>query len=147
MPIRNVEIVMPNDTDTEPYTQHVPTSTLPDSIPDVDIDGMTRSQAVNLYTTHFLSTWNVRTYEFAAVSAVQYRSSEGENANGPRLYSLPQHTPILLLRLPYGQFLAPFGPSSPIIPVVYVLVSSDLILLALPCISEDIEILFRMYGI
>lgn len=29
---------------------------------------MTRSQAWNLYTTHFLSTWNVRTYEFAAVS-------------------------------------------------------------------------------
>ena len=30
--------------------------------------GMTRSQAFNLYTSHFLSTWNVRTYEFAAVS-------------------------------------------------------------------------------
>lgn len=29
---------------------------------------MTRSQAYNLYTSHFLSTWNVRTYEFAAVS-------------------------------------------------------------------------------
>lgn len=32
--------------------------------------GMTRSQAFNLYTSHFLSTWNVRTYEFAAVSAL-----------------------------------------------------------------------------
>ncbi|KIN01949.1 hypothetical protein OIDMADRAFT_161651 [Oidiodendron maius Zn] len=28
---------------------------------------MTRSQAWNLYTSHFLSTWNARTYEFAAV--------------------------------------------------------------------------------
>lgn len=33
-----------------------------------DDDLMTRSQAWNLYTSHFLSTWNVRTYEFAAVS-------------------------------------------------------------------------------
>lgn len=32
--------------------------------------GMTRSQAFNLYTSHFLSTWNVRTYEFAAVSTL-----------------------------------------------------------------------------
>jgi iron-regulated transporter 1 len=31
-------------------------------------EGMTRSQAWNLYTSHFLSTWNARTYEFAAVS-------------------------------------------------------------------------------
>ncbi|RDW94335.1 hypothetical protein BP5796_00098 [Coleophoma crateriformis] len=29
--------------------------------------GMTRSQASNLYTSHFLSTWNMRTYEFAVV--------------------------------------------------------------------------------
>jgi iron-regulated transporter 1 len=32
--------------------------------------GMTNSQAYNLYTSHFLSTWNVRTYEFAVVSFV-----------------------------------------------------------------------------
>ncbi len=42
---------------------------LSEMIPDVEPNGMTRSQAVNLYTSHFLSTWNVRTYEFAAVSA------------------------------------------------------------------------------
>jgi hypothetical protein len=29
---------------------------------------ITKSQAYNLYTSHFLSTWNIRTYEFAAVS-------------------------------------------------------------------------------
>ena len=29
--------------------------------------GMTRKQALNLYTSHLLSTWNARTYEFAAV--------------------------------------------------------------------------------
>jgi len=29
--------------------------------------GMTRDQAWNLYTSHFLSTWNVRGYEFAVV--------------------------------------------------------------------------------
>lgn len=33
-----------------------------------EIPGMTTAQARNLYTSHFLSTWNVRTYEFAAVS-------------------------------------------------------------------------------
>jgi iron-regulated transporter 1 len=37
---------------------------------DNEFNGMTRSQAFNLYTSHFLSTWNVRTYEFAAVSAL-----------------------------------------------------------------------------
>jgi iron-regulated transporter 1 len=30
---------------------------------------MIRSQAFSLYTSHLLSTWNIRTYEFAAVSA------------------------------------------------------------------------------
>jgi len=29
--------------------------------------GMTRYQAYNLYTSHILSTWNARQYEFAAV--------------------------------------------------------------------------------
>lgn len=32
------------------------------------VGGLTTSQAWNLYTSHFLSTWNVRAYEFAAVS-------------------------------------------------------------------------------
>jgi solute carrier family 40 (iron-regulated transporter), member 1 len=35
----------------------------------IEPNGMTRSQAFNLYTSHILSTWNVRQYEFAAVSA------------------------------------------------------------------------------
>lgn len=30
-------------------------------------DGMTRSQAFKLYSSHCLSTWNIRTYEFAAI--------------------------------------------------------------------------------
>jgi hypothetical protein len=30
--------------------------------------GMTREQAASLYISHALSTWNARTYEFAAVS-------------------------------------------------------------------------------
>lgn len=30
--------------------------------------GMTAAQAWNLYTSHALSAWNARTYEFAAVS-------------------------------------------------------------------------------
>jgi iron-regulated transporter 1 len=36
---------------------------------------MTKSQAINLYTSHLLSTWNVRTYEFAAVSVESQRDS------------------------------------------------------------------------
>jgi solute carrier family 40 (iron-regulated transporter), member 1 len=36
---------------------------------DIEPEFMTRSQAFNLYTSHLLSTWNIRTYEFAAVSA------------------------------------------------------------------------------
>lgn len=31
--------------------------------------GLSKSQAWNLYASHFLSTWNARTYEFAAVRA------------------------------------------------------------------------------
>jgi iron-regulated transporter 1 len=34
----------------------------------IEPNGMTRPQAFNLYTSHLLSTWNIRTYEFAAVS-------------------------------------------------------------------------------
>ncbi|PBP27372.1 putative solute carrier family 40 (iron-regulated transporter) [Diplocarpon rosae] len=33
----------------------------------IECNGMSKSQAYNLYTSHFLSTWNVRTYEFAAI--------------------------------------------------------------------------------
>jgi len=38
------------------------------NFPVIEPNGMTRSQAFSLYASHFLSTWNVRTYEFAAVS-------------------------------------------------------------------------------
>jgi len=41
-----------------------------------DMEGLTRAQAMGLYVSHFLSTWNVRTYEFAAVSA---RGEKGGN--------------------------------------------------------------------
>jgi hypothetical protein len=36
---------------------------------------ISKSQALNLYTSHLLSTWNARTYEFAAVrpKPIQYR--------------------------------------------------------------------------
>jgi hypothetical protein len=35
----------------------------------IEPNGMSRSQAFNLYTSHLLSTWNIRQYEFAAVGA------------------------------------------------------------------------------
>ncbi|KAG0649553.1 Iron-regulated transporter 1 [Hyphodiscus hymeniophilus] len=45
-----------------------PSSPLLEDFPFIEEDVlMTRSQALNLYTTHFLSTWNVRSYEFAAI--------------------------------------------------------------------------------
>lgn len=45
---------------------------------DVDlyqVEPLTRSQAWGLYVSHFLSTWNARTYEFAAVSPPHVRRS------------------------------------------------------------------------
>lgn len=36
---------------------------------------MTRAQVWNLYTTHILSTWNARTYEFAAVRQSKQKMS------------------------------------------------------------------------
>lgn len=44
---------------------------------DIEPNGMTRSQALSLYTSHLLSTWNIRTYEFAAVSAGSGDSQRG----------------------------------------------------------------------
>ncbi|KAE9376928.1 hypothetical protein N431DRAFT_401495 [Stipitochalara longipes BDJ] len=38
-----------------------------EAVLDIEPDGMTRSQAFNLYTSHLLSTWNIRQYEFAAI--------------------------------------------------------------------------------
>ncbi|KAG4432221.1 hypothetical protein IFR05_012302, partial [Cadophora sp. M221] len=43
------------------------TSSMLQSTPENEQNSMSRSQAYNLYTSHFLSTWNVRTYEFAAI--------------------------------------------------------------------------------
>jgi iron-regulated transporter 1 len=40
-----------------------------ETVLDIEPNGMARSQAFNLYTSHLLSTWNIRSYEFAAVSA------------------------------------------------------------------------------
>ena len=44
-----------------------PTSPFSEATFDSEPPSMTRSQALNIYSSHFLSTWNVRTYEFAAV--------------------------------------------------------------------------------
>ena len=57
---------------------HVP---LLESLPDSADTGMTRSQAFNLYTTHFLSTWNVRTYEFAAASTDEVTKTRNQHAD------------------------------------------------------------------
>ncbi|KAH7403398.1 hypothetical protein BKA64DRAFT_722147 [Cadophora sp. MPI-SDFR-AT-0126] len=46
---------------------NIPPSPMLQAIPDDEHNSMSRSQAYNLYTSHFLSTWNVRTYEFAAI--------------------------------------------------------------------------------
>lgn len=40
-------------------------------VPNADPVYITKSQAYNLYTSHFLSTWNIRTYEFAAIIFTQ----------------------------------------------------------------------------
>ncbi|PVH87242.1 hypothetical protein DL98DRAFT_510104 [Cadophora sp. DSE1049] len=64
-----------NDSDLGPATSipvspdidDIPLSPILQAMPDDEHNGMSRSQAYNLYTSHFLSTWNVRTYEFAAI--------------------------------------------------------------------------------
>jgi iron-regulated transporter 1 len=64
-----------------------------ETTPDIEPNGMARSQAFNLYTSHFLSTWNVRTYEFAAVSA--------ESGNSPRgTDHIRSSSQLLLIRIP-----------------------------------------------
>ena len=74
-------------------------------------NGMTRSQAHNLYTSHFLSTWNVRTYEFAAVS-IRMGICPDEycaHADACRLSSQLLHTQILSLLLQSGNPILPFA--------------------------------------
>ncbi|TVY56040.1 Solute carrier family 40 member 2 [Lachnellula cervina] len=48
-----------------------------ESLSDSHQNGMTRAQAWNLYVSHFLSTWNIRTYEFAAIifTAAAYKDT------------------------------------------------------------------------
>lgn len=53
---------------SEPGEAPGPDSLLLDIECEYEYEGMSSSQAWNLYTSHFLSTWNARTYEFAAVS-------------------------------------------------------------------------------
>jgi iron-regulated transporter 1 len=67
----------PNNSEPESIDD-VLTPPVLESFPDIEDYGMTRSQAFNLYTTHFLSTWNVRSYEFAAVSADQVTGTREE---------------------------------------------------------------------
>jgi len=73
--------------------------------------GMSRTQAYNLYTSHFLSTWNVRTYEFAAVS------NSGVTiflyTDNYRSYLRLLHIRILLLQLLFGKILS-FPPNASI---------------------------------
>jgi iron-regulated transporter 1 len=64
--INQVEIESPDPSDPQEL-QEVPMNPSPDEANQNEPNGLTRSQAFNLYTSHFLSTWNVRTYEFAAV--------------------------------------------------------------------------------
>jgi iron-regulated transporter 1 len=59
-------MTMPSHDDAEPSTAEdvLHASDLPASElgSDTQENSMTRSQALNLYTSHFLSSWNVRTY-------------------------------------------------------------------------------------
>jgi len=86
--------------------QEVLTLPMAESISELEYEGMTRSQALNLYTSHFLSTWNVRTYEFAAVSASE-RQHDHEDADNARSSSRLLLTRILLLLQPFGMSIPP----------------------------------------
>lgn len=63
---------------------------------------MSRSQAWNLYVSHFLSTWNMRTYEFAAVCWDLRITDEGVT-DILRSYSRLRHTLIRFSLLLYGK--------------------------------------------
>jgi iron-regulated transporter 1 len=45
-----------------PDIEHVSTTGMQETVPVIEPIDMTRSQAFNLYTSHLLSTWNVRLY-------------------------------------------------------------------------------------
>lgn len=68
-PATSIPVQVSESEDIENILIQTSTSPMPQSTPENERNGMSRSQAYNLYTSHFLSTWNVRTYEFAAVSS------------------------------------------------------------------------------
>lgn len=80
--------------DAEPGTpasgdaETAPTSPLLTAIPEDEQNGMNKPQAYSLYTSHFLSTWNVRTYEFAAVSEVQRVNREAADERLPDYFHI-----------------------------------------------------------
>ncbi|CZR60910.1 related to ferroportin 1 [Phialocephala subalpina] len=55
---------------SSPENEDVPGQMAP-FMPNEEPVCITKSQAYNLYTSHFLSTWNIRTYEFAAIIFTQ----------------------------------------------------------------------------
>jgi hypothetical protein len=67
------EIEIPHLGDHEVLADDPDTPMLPASVSPSggEFGGMSKSQALNLYTSHFLSMWNIRTYEFAAVRICQ----------------------------------------------------------------------------
>ena len=57
------------------------------------------AQAWNLYTSHTLSTWNARTYEFAAVSTTfcdSYKSLTYISLDSLYRLCLPKYPPCLI---------------------------------------------------
>lgn len=72
-----------------------------------DMDGittsLTRLGAWNLYISHALSTWNVRTYEFAAVSLHSYSLPVACISKYDRLSSRHMRSLILYLLRRYGK--------------------------------------------
>lgn len=64
---------------------------------------LTRLGAWNLYISHALSTWNIRTYEFAAVSLHSCSLLLAYISKCPRLSSRHMHSLILYLLRRYGK--------------------------------------------
>jgi hypothetical protein len=58
------------------YLNSISTDADADDIENTASGSMTRAQVWNLYTTHILSTWNARTYEFAAVRQSTQKMSD-----------------------------------------------------------------------
>lgn len=56
--------------------------------------GVTQRQIWGLYLSHFLSTWNARSYEFAAVTYISLRNPKTKYNSYTRSSSRPRRTPI-----------------------------------------------------